>query len=107
MLPCMLAWLQGWQWMNRASPTSWVLYGLAGSQLGDRDVPMQGYGGATTTVSAFMETAFGACPAPLPACLALWLLHVQVPSVVAVPYCCLSSSAASLPCRCLQATSLA
>lgn len=27
----------GWQWMNRLSPTTWILYGLAGSQLCDSD----------------------------------------------------------------------
>jgi hypothetical protein len=27
----------GWQWANRVSPTTWMLYGLGGSQLGDRD----------------------------------------------------------------------
>lgn len=26
--------------MNRISPTTWTLWGLAGSQLSDRDVPM-------------------------------------------------------------------
>jgi hypothetical protein len=52
--PC----LQGWKWLNRISPTTWTLYGLAGSQLGDRDVPMQGYNGSTT-VSVFMLDAFG------------------------------------------------
>ncbi|KAI3428353.1 hypothetical protein D9Q98_006733 [Chlorella vulgaris] len=48
----------GWQWMNRISPTTWILWGLAGSQLSDRDVPMEGYNG-TTTVSAFMDSSFG------------------------------------------------
>lgn len=26
-----------WQWMNRLSPTTWILYGLAGSQLCDSE----------------------------------------------------------------------
>lgn len=30
-----------WKWMNRISPTTWILYGLAGSQLCDRDIPME------------------------------------------------------------------
>jgi ABC-type multidrug transport system ATPase subunit/ABC-type multidrug transport system permease subunit len=50
----------GWKWLNRISPTTWILYGLAGSQLCDRtDVTMTGFNGQPTTVSAFMESAFG------------------------------------------------
>lgn len=44
--------------MNRLSPTTWMLYGLVGSQLTDRDIPIEGYGD-TTTVSKFMEVNFG------------------------------------------------
>jgi hypothetical protein len=31
-LPCAM---QGWKWMNRVSPTTWMLYGLASDQLGN------------------------------------------------------------------------
>ena len=48
----------GWKWMNRISPTTWLLEGLACSQLCDLDIPMTGFG-ATTTVSEFMNSYFG------------------------------------------------
>ncbi|KDD76344.1 ABC-2 type transporter, partial [Helicosporidium sp. ATCC 50920] len=49
----------GWKWMNRISPTTWVLYGLVGSQLSDRDNPMIGLDGEVTTVGAFVTSYFG------------------------------------------------
>ena len=48
-----------WQWMNRISPSTWTLWGLVESQLGDNDIPMTGFGGQPTTISAFMTDAFG------------------------------------------------
>jgi hypothetical protein len=48
-----------WQWMNRISPSTWTLWGLVESQLGDNDTPMTGFGGQPTTISAFMTGAFG------------------------------------------------
>lgn len=52
--------LQGWQWMNRISPTTWILWGLAGSQLSDRDVPMEvraasGRGGVMGVLGAHQD----------------------------------------------------
>lgn len=38
--------------------TTWILYGLVGSQLCDKDNPIEGFSG-TTTVSQFMEASFG------------------------------------------------
>ena len=50
---------KGWQWMNRISPTTWSLYGLAGSQLSDRsDVNIDVYG-SPMSVSDFMLQTFG------------------------------------------------
>ena len=51
----------GWRWLARLSPTTWILYGLAGSQLADSEVPFsQGSGqNATTTVGAFVKDFFG------------------------------------------------
>ena len=49
----------GYKWLNRASPTTWILYGLGGSQLGDSQVPLL-YNPAQplTTVGQFMKTYF-------------------------------------------------
>lgn len=49
---------RGWKWLNRISPTTWILYGLGGSQLGDSDVPMVAFGTQQTTVGAFMASYF-------------------------------------------------
>ncbi|KAG2487630.1 hypothetical protein HYH03_013769 [Edaphochlamys debaryana] len=49
-----------YQWANRASPTTWVLYGLGAGMLSNNDTPMQVPGSTTmTTVRQFMETYFG------------------------------------------------
>ena len=49
----------GYKWLNRASPTTWILYGLGGSQLGDSQTPLV-YNPAAplTTVGQFMKTYF-------------------------------------------------
>mmetsp|Transcript_17709 Transcript_17709/g.49550 ORF Transcript_17709/g.49550 Transcript_17709/m.49550 type:complete len:1558 (-) Transcript_17709:317-4990(-) len=44
-------------WINRISPTTWVIYGLVTSQLGDNDTPMDLYG-QTVLVSDFLENVF-------------------------------------------------
>ena len=31
----------GWRWMNRFSPATWVLYGLGAAQLGNVQDPME------------------------------------------------------------------
>lgn len=49
----------GWKWMNRISPTTWILYGLSCSQLCDREVPMSNLNGQPTTISAFVDSFFG------------------------------------------------
>lgn len=46
--------LQGWKWMNRISPTTWIIYGLSQSQLGDQSTPMVLPNGQVTTVANFM-----------------------------------------------------
>lgn len=45
---------KGWKWMNRLSPTTWVLYGLGGSQLADSTVPLIA---GNTLVGSSSETA--------------------------------------------------
>ncbi|EFN54472.1 hypothetical protein CHLNCDRAFT_135126 [Chlorella variabilis] len=66
----------GWKWLNRISPTTWILYGLVrlrhrqqrqpllvpllklalgSSQLGDSEIPMLIYSTKLTTVGAFMN----------------------------------------------------
>lgn len=46
----------GWKWMNRVSPTTWVLYGLGGSQLADSNVPL-------VPSQSSISSASGAVPA--------------------------------------------
>jgi len=53
---------EGWKWMNRIVPTTWTMYGLMTSQVGDSDVPMAP--GSSTdpdiqTVSEYVEWLFG------------------------------------------------
>jgi hypothetical protein len=49
-----------WQWLARASPTTWIIYGLACTQLGGSDVKMTVSEGAPpTTVGAFVQDFFG------------------------------------------------
>ena len=40
-------------------PTTWVLYGLAASQVGDDETPFISANGDETTVSQFLEDFFG------------------------------------------------
>lgn len=51
----------GWKWANRITPTTWVLYGLGASQLGDNYTPLITTGNTvpTTTVSAYLYDNFG------------------------------------------------
>jgi hypothetical protein len=53
-MPRPLSSLQGWKWMNRISPTTWIIYGLSQSQLGDQSTPMVLPNGQVTTVANFM-----------------------------------------------------
>jgi len=48
----------GWRWMNRIAPPTWILYGLGVSQLGDRMDPLY-YNGKAYTIKSFMEERFG------------------------------------------------
>lgn len=50
----------GWQWANRAVPPTWMIYGLAASQLGDNFSPIKGPGLAPgSTVSSYLENVYG------------------------------------------------
>eukprot|EP00887_Chlorella_sp_A99_P006644 scaffold3.g6644.t1 len=49
----------GWKWMNRITPTTWLLEGLAGSQLSDDPTLMVSLDGSVTTVGAFADDVFG------------------------------------------------
>ena len=54
----------GWKWLNRLSPTSYILEGLAGSQMADSDVPFEitAADGTTSidgTVGEFVQDFFG------------------------------------------------
>ncbi len=48
----------GWKWMARISPTTWIIYGLGASQMGDSEVPFI-LGNTTTTVGAFVNEFWG------------------------------------------------
>lgn len=53
--PAMPVW---WRWMNRVVPTTWVLYGLGSSQLGDRQEPLL-FAGKQNTIGQFVKEVFG------------------------------------------------
>lgn len=49
---------RGWQWLNRISPTTYILQGISCSQLCDNHDVLILPGGQTTTISAFMSSYF-------------------------------------------------
>ncbi|PNW84179.1 hypothetical protein CHLRE_04g224500v5 [Chlamydomonas reinhardtii] len=49
---------QGWRWMNRAVPPTWILYGLGVSQLGN-DTDLIEYGGVEMPINEFLQVRFG------------------------------------------------
>jgi hypothetical protein len=49
----------GWRWLNRLSPSTWVIYGLAVDQLGQNQDMMTAPGGERQTVSEFLSSYFG------------------------------------------------
>jgi hypothetical protein len=70
-------------------PSTWVLYGLAASQLAGRDDVALEFGGQVSTVSAFMGSAFGMYSGFVPYTLLIMVGHilfVRVTSVLALRY---------------------
>jgi len=61
---CYTCYCSGWAWAWYISPTSWILYGLGGSQLADSQVPYQPPSGQapTITVGEFVQEFFGYDP---------------------------------------------
>ena len=50
----------GYQWLCRISPTTWILYGLGGSQMSNSEVPFSASGGTpTSTVGQFVTSFWG------------------------------------------------
>ena len=49
----------GWRWLNRISPATWIIYGLAIDQLGENTDMMTAPDGRQTTVKQFMKDYFG------------------------------------------------
>ena len=47
------------QWLNRISPATWIIYGMAVDQLGDMQQPMTTPEGQKTTVAEFVKSYFG------------------------------------------------
>lgn len=71
------------------SPTSYILWGLAGSQLCDRDIPMTTLGGQNTTVGAFMESYWGYTQGMIwwtALIIAAYILFFRVGSVLLLKY---------------------
>jgi ABC-type multidrug transport system ATPase subunit len=50
---------RGWQWLSRASPTTWILYGMGGSQMADSDVPLTEPFAGAKTIGEFVNVYFG------------------------------------------------
>ena len=50
---------KGWRWLNRLSPATWIIYGLAVDQLGENDSIMTAPDGTQQTVAEFMKSYFG------------------------------------------------
>ncbi|KAL6777131.1 hypothetical protein ACKKBF_B40440 [Auxenochlorella protothecoides x Auxenochlorella symbiontica] len=50
---------RGWKWLNRISPATWSLYGLACSQLCDKETLMTGFSGSDIYLPDFMRAYFG------------------------------------------------
>ena len=64
---------KGWRWLNRLSPSTWVIYGLSVDQLGQNHEMMTAPGGEQQTVAEFLKSYFGyeysqrwCVPAPCP-----------------------------------------
>ena len=53
----------GWKWLSRASPTTWILYGMGASQMADSNVPFLSTNPNSTapagTIGDFVENFFG------------------------------------------------
>ena len=49
----------GEQWLNRISPATWIIYGLAVDQMGENQDVLITPEGQRTTVSAFLASYFG------------------------------------------------
>ncbi|GMH32356.1 hypothetical protein BSKO_00190 [Bryopsis sp. KO-2023] len=47
----------GWKWMNKITPTTYIIYGLSVSQLGENDTPIIAFG-QTATVKEFLKRRF-------------------------------------------------
>ena len=63
---------KGWQWLNRISPTTWILYGLVGSQLSDLDNELLVRGpacwGAASAAASGSRPSLTTHPPALPPC---------------------------------------
>ncbi|BDA47962.1 ABC transporter G family member 36 [Coccomyxa sp. Obi] len=49
----------GWKWLNRISPATWIIYGLAVDQMGENTDQLITPEGEITTVKAFLTSYFG------------------------------------------------
>ena len=50
---------RGWKWLNRASPTTWLLYALSASQLGRNTSPITTPTGQVTTIKQYLIDELG------------------------------------------------
>lgn len=78
-----------WRWLNRVVPATWILYGLAGSQLATKSDHPAIFDGQATTVSDIMRRVFGIESRLVPWTLVIVLAHiifVRVTSILALRY---------------------
>lgn len=78
---------KGWRWFNRVAPSTWILYGLATSQLtSDEKIS---YNGKLTTITEFMEERFGFYTYMQWWCLLIVLAYIvflRITSILALRY---------------------
>lgn len=78
-----------WRWLNRVIPATWILYGLAGSQLAGKTAHPAVFAGGETTVSDLMSRVFGIERRLVPWTLVIMVAHilfVRVTSILALRY---------------------
>ncbi|KAI8105725.1 hypothetical protein M9434_000307 [Picochlorum sp. BPE23] len=79
----------GWQWMSRISPTTWILYGLAGTQLADSDVPLDQPGASTVTIGEYVQAFWGYDPGFSWWCILIvfaYIVFFRAVAVIALTY---------------------
>lgn len=66
-----------WKWMNKATPTTYIMYGITASQFGDNDTKINAFGKAVP-VKEYIEDLFGYEYSFRWWCVAILLLFIVV-----------------------------